>query len=153
MYMNAVAVTTTTGSSIPSWLGAVGALIVIAAALGAAVAVYRANLATTQVKIARDELASADAITARLRGEISDYSRREAELEGDVRVLQSERDAANERLHVLEDLVTKRQDDQEIRAEIAAVRKVVDENVLSQLTAISENQLQFIRILKGSKDA
>jgi hypothetical protein len=36
----------------------------------------------------------------------------------------------------LEDLLTHRQDDDVIRAEIASVREVVDINVMAQLTAI-----------------
>ena len=138
----------TIGSTIPTWLGAIGALIVIAAALGAAVAVYRANLATTQVKIAREELASSDATAGRLRLEINDYARRENELEADVKVLKSENKSAKDRILMLEDLMTKRQDDAEIKAEIAAVREVVDTNIMSQLTNIASGQKELMRVLE-----
>lgn len=115
--------------SIPTWLGAIGALIVIATALGATVAVYRTSVQGTSLKAARDTIAD-------LRGEISDHERREAKLESDVRLVENNLKSSEGRVKVLEDLLTTRKDDDEIRAEIAAVRKVVDENVLSQLTAI-----------------
>jgi len=114
---------------IPTWLGAIGALIVIATALGATVAVYRTSVQGTSLKAARDTIAD-------LRGEISDHERREAKLESDVRIVENNLKSSEARVKVLEDLLTTRKDDDEIRAEIAAVRKVVDENVLSQLTAI-----------------
>jgi hypothetical protein len=115
--------------TIPAWLAAVGALLVIAATLGAAVAVYRTTLLSTSLRVARETIVD-------LRGEITDYERRETKLESDVRVLETENSAVNDRCQVLEDLLTKRKDDEEIRAEIAAVRKVVDENVITQLSAI-----------------
>lgn len=116
-------------ASIPTWLGAIGTLLVIATALGASVAVYRTSVQATSLKSSRETIAD-------LRGEISDHERRETKLEGDLRVLETSIQAANSRVKVLEDLITKRKDDDEIRREIAAVRKVVDENVISQLTAI-----------------
>lgn len=114
---------------IPSWLGAVGVLIVIASGLGASVAAYRTSVQGTSLRETRATIGD-------LRGEITDHERRESKLEADVLVLQAEKKAANGRISILEDLITKRQDDDEIRAEIAAVRKVVDENVITQLTAI-----------------
>lgn len=114
---------------VPVWLGAIGSLIVISTALGAAVAVYRTSVQGTALREARATIVD-------LRGEIGDYERREQKLESDVKVLQAEKTSAHQRIHVLEELITKRKDDDEIRAEIAAVRKVVDENVISQLTAI-----------------
>lgn len=114
---------------IPTWLGAIGALIVIVTALGASVAVYRTSVQGTSLREARATIAD-------LRGEIGDHERRETKSEGAIEVLKAEKRAANGRIAVLEDLITKRQDDEEIRAEIAAVRKVVDENVLTQLSAI-----------------
>lgn len=114
---------------IPTWLGAVGALFVLASVLGAAVAVYRTSVYGTSLK-------ESDSTVNRLRGEIADYLRRETELVGEVRVLETEGQACRERVTVLEDLLTHRQDDDAIRAEIAAVRKVVDENVMIQLTTI-----------------
>ena len=114
---------------IPTWLGAVGALIVIATALGAAVAVYRTSVQGTSLREARATIGD-------LRGEIGDHERRELKCEGEIKVLQAEKKSAFQRIAVLEDLITKRQDDDEIRAEIAAVRKVVDENVITQLSAI-----------------
>lgn len=114
---------------IPTWLGAIGALIVIATALGASVAVYRTSVQGTSLREARATITD-------LRGEITDHERREAKSEAAIKVLQTEKSAAFQRISVLEDLITKRQDDDEIRAEIAAVRKVVDENVITQLTAI-----------------
>src|SRR5688572_19336158 len=119
----------TSMADIPAWLGAVGMLLVIAATLGAAVAVYKTNVQGTGLR-------EAERVAERLRGEIGDYARREVELEGDVRVLETENTAHKARIVVLEDLLTKRQDDAEIRGEIAAVRKVVDENVLQQLSAV-----------------
>lgn len=116
-------------STIPTWLGVVGALIVIATALGATVAVYRTSIFSTSLKESRATISD-------LRGEIVDYERREAKHEADIRVLQSEKKSDERRIVILEDLITKRQDDDAIRSEIAAVKKVVDENVLTQLTAI-----------------
>lgn len=116
-------------AEIPTWLGAIGALLVIATALGASVAVYRTSVQGTSLRAARETIAD-------LRGEISDHERRETKLEADIHVLKNEAVACKTRVKVLEDLITKRRDDDEIRAEIAAVRKVVDENVISQLTAI-----------------
>lgn len=126
-------------SQIPTWLGAIGALIVIATALGASVAVYRTSVQGTSLKSARETISD-------LRGEISDHERRETKLEADIRVLENEVATSGGRVKVLEDLVTKRKDDDEIRAEIAAVRKVVDENVISQLTAI-------LQLLQGGASA
>jgi chromosome segregation ATPase len=116
-------------ASIPAWIGALGALLVIAAGLGSAVAVYRTNIQSTSLR-------EAERTIERLRGDITDYERREADLQADVRVLEEKDNAKAGRIQVLEDLLTKRKDDDEIRAEIAAVRKVVDENVISQLSAI-----------------
>lgn len=116
-------------TSIPIWVAAIGGVFVIAATLGAAVAVYRTTLQSTSLREAEHTM-------ERLRGEIGDYQRRESELEGDVRVLKAQNESKEGRIQVLEDLISKRQDDQEIRSEIAAVRKVVDENVMAQLTAI-----------------
>lgn len=115
--------------SIPGWLGAVGVLFMIAATLGAAVAVYRTNLQGTSLK-------EAERTIDRLRGEIGDYERREADLNGVVALQAAKLESEGARITILEDLIVKRKDDDEIRAEIAAVRKVVDENVVAQLTAI-----------------
>lgn len=115
--------------TIPGWLGAIGALFVMAAALGSAVAIYKTNLQGTSLR-------ESERTIDRLRGEIADYERREQENEAEIRVHKIRLVAANDRITVLEDLITKRQDDDEIRAEIAAVRKVVDENVIAQLTSI-----------------
>lgn len=115
--------------SIPSWLGAIGTLIVIATALGATVAVYKTSVQGTSLKAARETIVD-------LRGEVNDHERRETKLESDVKLMENKLQSTLARAKVLEDLLTKRKDDDEIRAEIAAVRKVVDENVLSQLTAI-----------------
>lgn len=115
--------------NIPVWLGAIGALFVIAAALGSAVAVYKTNLQGTSLR-------EAERTVDRLRGEISDYERREKDLEGEVNANAIKLSGAKERISVLEDLITKRQGDAEIRAEIAAVREVVDTNVMAQLSAI-----------------
>lgn len=114
---------------IPTWLSAIAILIGVATVLGATVAVYRTSVQGTQLSAARATIND-------LRGEITDHERRELKLEKDVEVLQVQKDAAEHRIAVLEDLIVKRQDDDEIRAEIAAVRKVVDENVITQLTAI-----------------
>lgn len=124
---------------IPTWLGAIGALIVIATALGATVAVYRTSVQGTSLKAARETISD-------LRGEISDHERRETKLESEVRIVENTLKSSEARVRVLEDLLTKRKDDDEIRAEIAAVRKVVDENVISQLTLI----LQAIEHMQGS---
>lgn len=127
-------------NQIPTWLGAIGALFVIATALGAAVAVYRTSVHATALNAARDanadlrqEIADGERREARAH---QDHSTREAKLEADIRVLQSKAEACTARVKVLEDLLSKRKDDDVIRAEIAAVRKVVDENVIVQLTAI-----------------
>jgi predicted nucleic acid-binding Zn-ribbon protein len=125
--------------TVPAWLAAIGVLLVISATLAAAVAVYRTTLLTTSLRVARETITD-------LRGEITDYERRETKLESDVRVLETEKSAANSRIGVLEDLLTKRKDDDEIRAEIAAVRKVVDENVIAQLSAI-------LQLLEGGAKA
>lgn len=124
---------------IPTWLAAIGALIVIATALGATVAVYRTSVQGTSLKAARETISD-------LRGEISDHERRETKLESEVRIVENTLKSSEARVRVLEDLLTKRKDDDEIRAEIAAVRKVVDENVISQLTLI----LQAIEHMQGS---
>lgn len=114
---------------IPVWLGAIGTLFMLAAVLGAAVAVYRTSVYSTSLK-------ESDANVARLRGEIGDYQRREAELVGDVKLADQKAEACQARCAVMEDLLTHRQDDDVIRAEIAAVRTVVDEMVLAQLSTI-----------------
>lgn len=116
-------------SVLPTWLAAIGGLLTLAAVLGAAVAVYRTSVYGTSLK-------ESDANVIRLRGEIGDYARREVELEGQVALARQEYESCKARCTVLEDLITKRQDDDEIRAEIAGVRKVVDENVMQQLTMI-----------------
>lgn len=115
--------------NIPTWLAAVGALFTLSAVLGAAVAVYRTSVYGTSLK-------ESDATVVRLRGEIGDYVRREVELEHDVQMERAAREACEARVKVLEDLLTRRQDDEMIRAEIAAVRRVVDQNVMAQLTTI-----------------
>jgi hypothetical protein len=115
--------------SIPTWLGAIGALFVIAAALGAAVAVYRTNLQGTALTMAERTI-------ERLRGEVTDYERREEQLEHRLEIQAVENRACSERCTVLEDLILKRKDDDVIRSEIAAVRATVDENVMAQLTTI-----------------
>jgi hypothetical protein len=125
--------------TVPAWLAAVGVLLVIAATLGAAVAVYRTTLLSTSLRVARETVTD-------LRGEITDYERRETKLEADVRILETENGALSDRCKVLEDLLTKRKDDDEIRAEIAAVRKVVDENVIAQLSAI-------LQLIQGGRKA
>jgi chromosome segregation ATPase len=130
------------GSYIPVWLGAVGALITIAAGLGAATAVYRTSLQSTSLR-------EAERTMERLRGEIADYQRRESELAADVRVLSEKNDGKESRIRVLEDLINKRQDDHEIRAEIAAVRKVVDENVMAQLTTLQETMSTLLLAVNG----
>ena len=114
---------------IPTWLGAVGVLVVIASGLGASVAAYRTSVQGTSLRETRATISD-------LRGEIADGERRETRLEADVLVLKAKDEASQQRIAVLEDLITKRQDDDEIRAEIAAVREVVDKNVLTQLSAI-----------------
>jgi hypothetical protein len=115
--------------NIPVWLGAIATLFTLAAVLGAAVAVYRTSIYSTSLR-------ESDASVQRLRGEIGDYKRREAELEGQVALANAKADACQDRCTVLEDLLTHRQDDDVIRAEIAAVREVVDHNVMAQLTMI-----------------
>jgi predicted nucleic acid-binding Zn-ribbon protein len=125
--------------TIPAWLAAVGALLVIASTLGAAVAVYKNSVQGTSLRVARETLTD-------LRGEITDYERRETKLESDVQILKAKNGALSDRCTVLEDLLTKRKDDDEIRAEIAAVRKVVDENVIAQLSAI-------LQLLEGGAKA
>ena len=127
---------------IPTWLGAIGALIVIATALGASVAVYRTSVQATSLRAARDTIAD-------LRGEISDHERRETKSEADIRVLNAELISERNRVTVLEDLLTKRKDDDRIRSEIAAVRKVVDENVLEQLTNHSAQLQTILALLSG----
>lgn len=130
--------------AIPAWLGGVGALIVIAAALGAAVAVYRTNLQATALKGARDTIAD-------LRGEIGDYERREAKLEADVRVLETQDAAKAERITVLEDLLTKRSDDAEIRAAIAEVRDRIKAEQ-EAVTGLRERLDKVLRIVSdGAK--
>lgn len=114
---------------IPVWLGAIGIMLVIASTLGAAVAVYKTSAQGTS-------LLAEQRTVERLRGEIGDYMRREAELLGDVKVLNEQALGCRARLTIVEELLIERKDDEEIRSEIAAVRKVVDENVLTQLTAI-----------------
>jgi len=52
-------------SDIPTWLGAIGALILIATALGASVAAYRTSVQGTSLRAARETIAD-------LRGEITD---------------------------------------------------------------------------------
>jgi hypothetical protein len=111
------------------WLGAIATLFTLAAVLGAAVAVYRTSIYSTSLR-------ESDANVQRLRGEIGDYQRREAELVGDVALANQKAEACQDRCTVLEDLLTHRQDDDVIRAEIASVREVVDINVMAQLTAI-----------------
>lgn len=116
-------------AQVPMWLGAIAVLFTLAAVLGAAVAVYRTSVYSTSLK-------ESDANVARLRGEIGDYQRREAELEGKVALSDAKAEACQDRCTVLEDLLTHRKDDDVIRAEIAAVRTVVDEMVLAQLSTI-----------------
>lgn len=125
--------------SFPPWLALIGILFIVAAALGSAVAVYRTNLQATSLR-------EAERTIDRLRGDITDYERREAGLEADIRLLEEKDKAKAGRIQVMEDLITKRKDDDEIRAEIAAVRKVVDENVLAQLSSI----LQLLEQQGGS---
>lgn len=113
------------------WVSVVAAFLVIAATLGAAVAVYRTSLQSTSLR-------EAERTIERLRGEINDYDRREEDLKHKIELLEG-RDLSNgRRIKVMEDLLTKRKDDDVIRAEIAAVREVVDKNVMAQLTAIQE---------------
>lgn len=114
---------------VPVWLGAIATLFTLAAVLGAAVAVYRTSIYSTSLR-------ESDANVARLRGEIGDYQRREAELVGEVALVKQESQSCKDRCAVLEDLITHRKDDDVIRAEIAAVRDVVDTNVMAQLTSI-----------------
>lgn len=126
--------------NLPGWIGMIAVILTIAAVLGAAVAVYKTNLQGTSLR-------EAERTIDRLRGEIGDYQRRERELENDLKLANHTIETCVGRVTILEDLISKRQDDDEIRAEIAAVRKVVDENVITQLTAI----LQSIQNIQGGK--
>ena len=116
-------------AGIPGWISVVGSILVIAAMLGAAVAVYRTSLQSTSLR-------EAERTIERLRGEIGDYDRREEELKHRCELLENRDESNSRRIKVMEDLLTKRKDDDVIRAEIAAVREVVDKNVLNQLNAI-----------------
>lgn len=115
---------------IPTWIGAIGALLVIATALGAAVAVYRTSVQGTSLREARATILD-------LRGEIGDHERREAKLEADVRVLEAERESSNARVKIMEDLLTKRHDDAEIRQEIRDLRRYT-EAILQILGEVNE---------------
>lgn len=93
---------------IPIWLGAIATLFTLAAVLGAAVAVYRTSVYSTSLR-------ESDARVVRLRAEIGDYQRRETELEAEVALVKSAAQACGDRVKVLEDLVTHRKDDEEIK--------------------------------------
>lgn len=113
-------------TSIPAWLGAIGALIVIASALGTAVAVYRTNLQGTSLKEARNTISD-------LRGELSDYERREERDKAQIALLKQEIESCQASVKVLEDLVLKRNDDEKIRRDIAGLKSSVDNDVLTKL--------------------
>lgn len=100
---------------IPMWLTAVGTLLLVATILGTAVAVYRTSVQSTSLR-------EAERTIERLRGEIGDYQRREAENEGNVKVLQAEAESCKARVRVLEDVISRRADDEHIRTELAAIR-------------------------------
>lgn len=124
-------------SELPMWLGALGTLLVIAASLGAAVAVYKTNLQAAS-------LAEARRIIGDLRGEITDYERQEQRLKDDLALhkaniekLELDRDSCARRITVLEDLVTKRSDDAELRAGIAQLNRVVDERIIVALDKLT----------------
>lgn len=113
-------------SSIPTWLGAIGALVVIASALGTAVAVYRTKLQGTSLAEARDTIAD-------LRGELGDYERREAAFKSKIAVLEVDRDSCKARIKVVEDLLLNKGDDETIRRDIAGLKAAVDGEVLKRL--------------------
>lgn len=110
--------------TISALVSTVGALLVIAAVLGAAVAVYRTNLQGTALTNARATITD-------LRGEIDDYQRRALEQDAEVKLLQSDRNSLLGRVKLLEDLVTKRADDEQIRADIRVLGDKLD-RVLSK---------------------
>lgn len=116
-------------TDIPGWIAAIGGLLVIASTLGAAVAVYQSTLTRTALTDARGTISD-------LRGEVTDYERREARLEvelerqaaqhaSDKLLAEAESQSCRDRVKVLEDLLTKRTDDEAIRLEIAAVRSAI----------------------------
>lgn len=116
---------------ISGWIAAIGGLLVIVSTLAAAVAVYRTQLTSTSLKEARATIED-------LRGEVGDHERRERRLETEMQLEKVALQTCRDRVKVLEDLLTRRQDDEALRGEIAAVRQVVDQNVMSQLTAIHQ---------------
>lgn len=117
-------------SSIPVWLGAIGALVVIASALGTAVAVYRTKLQGTSLEEARDTIAD-------LRGELGDYERREAAFKSEISLLKADRDSLKARIKVVEDLLLNKGDDETIRRDIAGLKAAVDGEVLQRLGHIA----------------
>lgn len=124
--------------SIPAWLGAIGGLIVIAAALGAAVAVYRTKLQATSLEELRQT-------NEDLRGELTDYERREEKFKSKIALLEQNSTSCNSRIKVLEDLVLRRDDDEQIRRDIAGLKAAVDGEVRESLGLI----LGLLQINKG----
>ncbi len=124
--------------NVPSWLGAIGALFVIASALGTAVAVYRTQLQATR-------LAQQSATIGDLEAEIRGYERREDRLKTDIAVLEVARASCESRISVLEDLVLRRENDDTIRADVAGLKAAVDGKVLAMLG-------QIVGQLDNSKD-
>lgn len=120
----------------PTWLSAIVAIFTIASVLGAAGAVYRVSLLRTQIGELRNT-------NADLRAEITDHDRRETALEAQsaqqqqkIAVLETEQTGCRERIHMLEDLLTKRSDDAEIRQGIAELKRTVDDELRVMLLRI-----------------
>lgn len=115
---------------IPVWLGAIGALIVIASALGAAVAVYKTKLHETSLDHARETITD-------MGVEIQGFERRETRLTNDLDKEKLKNKALSDRLTIVEDLLLRREEDRETRANIAALKKSVDETIINRLDAIA----------------
>lgn len=125
--------------SIPAWLGAIGTLFVIASALGAAVSVYRTQLQATRLE---QQAATIVDLEAEIRG----YERREERLNGDLRAVTVEGESCKARISVLEDLVLRRDTDEQIRADIAGLKAAMDGKVLALLGQIAGQLTEFTKI-------
>lgn len=105
--------------NVPVWVGAVAALIVIATALGAAVAVYKTKMQETSLELARGTIGD-------METEIHGFQRREDRFKADLELERTKNEALSARLHVVEDLLLRRQDDAAIKASIDEVRDTCD---------------------------
>jgi len=144
-------------NAIPIWVGAIGALLVIASTLGAAVALYKNSLQATRLENAlgaNDDL-RLEMIDKERRHEQErrDYKEEVAKLEhehaikvtelnGQIGVLTASNENCNSRVTVLEDLLSRRKDDDQLRAEVASLKSAVDDKVLAILTSINDRLVQ-----------